>query len=137
LTTLRSLAIVYVGLVVLGNVCVGLPILLLGFDPRLFLLLGPTLILHTLLVHADVAWTFGPLRFVLVSPHAHRWHHARELENRGCNFAGVFAFYDVVFGTFYLPDSRPQGFGTQDLALPSGLGGQLAYPFRIRRSTPP
>lgn len=116
----------------LDNVCVGLPILLLGFDLRLFAFLGPILILHTLLLHANVTWRFGPLRFVLVSPAMHRWHHAMELESHSRNFAGVFAFFDVMFGSFYLPDSRPQGFGTTDDQLPSRLGRQLVYPFMPR-----
>ena len=30
-----------------------------------------------LLVHANVNWTFGPLRHLLVSPIFHHWHHAR------------------------------------------------------------
>jgi sterol desaturase/sphingolipid hydroxylase (fatty acid hydroxylase superfamily) len=115
---------------IVDNTGVGLPILLLGFDPKLFLLLGPLLFLHTMLVHANVSWTFGPLRFVFVSPALHRWHHAREWEYRPRNFAGVFAFIDVIFRTFYLPPSQPHGFGTQDETLPSGLGGQLTYPFK-------
>jgi len=120
---------------IVDNVCVGLPILLLGFDLRLFAFLGPALILHTLLVHANVAWSFGPLRFVFVSPSLHRWHHATELETRARNFAGVFAFVDLIFGTFYLPRSRPDEFGARDASLPSGLSGQLAYPFRKCTST--
>jgi sterol desaturase/sphingolipid hydroxylase (fatty acid hydroxylase superfamily) len=118
---------------IVDNVCVGLPILLLGFDLRLFAFLGPALILHTLLVHANVTWSFGPLRFVFVSPALHRWHHARKHETDAHNFAGVFAFVDLIFGTFYLPHSRPDAFGVRDACLPSGLSGQLAYPFQKRR----
>jgi sterol desaturase/sphingolipid hydroxylase (fatty acid hydroxylase superfamily) len=115
------------------NVCVGVPILLLGFDLRLFAFLGPALILHTLLVHANVAWKFGPLRFLLVSPHMHRWHHALELEDRACNFAGMFAFFDVIFGTLHIPNSAPQVFGVRDASLPSDLGRELAYPYQPER----
>jgi sterol desaturase/sphingolipid hydroxylase (fatty acid hydroxylase superfamily) len=115
---------------IVDNVCVGLSVLSLGFDPRIFAMLGPLLLLHTLLTHANVAWNFGPLRFVLVSPSMHRWHHARELGNHPCNFAGMFAFFDLLFGSFHLPDSQPLLFGVTDETLPRTVAGQLAYPFR-------
>jgi sterol desaturase/sphingolipid hydroxylase (fatty acid hydroxylase superfamily) len=116
---------------IVDNTLVGVPILLLGFDLRLFAFLGPVLLLHTLLVHANVRWNFGPLRWVFVSPALHRWHHARDLENRPRNFAGMFAFVDWIFGTFYLPAEQPVVFGTLDENLPDGLSGQLVYPFSM------
>jgi hypothetical protein len=42
----------------------------------------------------------------------------------------LFAFWDVLWGTFYLPnDRRPENFGITD-AMPSGGVGQFRYPFR-------
>jgi hypothetical protein len=51
-------------------------------------------------------------------------------EARDKNFAGLLPFWDVLFGTYYMPrDRRPTVFGTAT-AVPQGLIGQLAFPFR-------
>ncbi len=113
------------------NVAVTLPVLVLGFDPRIFLALGPLLILHTLYLHASVRLSLGPLRFVIASPDFHRWHHAVELEAQGANFGGVFSIWDVLFGTFRMPSERATRFGVVGPdALPESLGAQLITPLK-------
>lgn len=56
------------------------------------------------LSHTNVKMTFGKVgRYLLVSPHFHRLHHAMGLghtgRHRGCNFAVVFPVWDVIFKT--------------------------------------
>jgi sterol desaturase/sphingolipid hydroxylase (fatty acid hydroxylase superfamily) len=86
-------------------------------------------LLHTILLHANVRWDFGLLRFVLASPAWHRLHHSAEGE--GHNFGGVFSIFDVILGTFRDPRViHPTVLGTPSLAIPEDLGGQLAYPLR-------
>ena len=48
------------------------------------------------------------------------------------NFAGTFPIWDILFGTFRMPENRlPGQYGVDDQAsFPAGIGGQLAYPFR-------
>ncbi len=112
------------------NVAIGLATLVL-FDARVFEMLGPVLIVHTLFTHAAVPWRLGPLRWVLVSPVFHRWHHEASRASPGCNFAGMFSFLDLAFGTWHLPDDAlPARFGAPDERVPDTLLGQLAYPFR-------
>jgi len=41
------------------------------------------------LPHADVPWSFRPLRYVLVSPTCHRMHHDVD-DQRGVNLGTVF-----------------------------------------------
>lgn len=82
-----------------------------------------------ILVHMRVDWDWGPLRRVLVSPRFHRWHHARDHD---CNYAGLLPLWDVVFGTFHLPDHGPEVFGTRDDEVPDGWLGQLLHPFVTR-----
>jgi sterol desaturase/sphingolipid hydroxylase (fatty acid hydroxylase superfamily) len=78
----------------------------------------------------NVRWDFGPLRRVIASPVFHQWHHTTEAEGLDTNFAGLFPFWDALFGTLYLPrDRTPQTFGLRDEQVPGGLLGQLAYPF--------
>lgn len=113
------------------------PILLLGFPPAVLAAYVPFLTLWAILLHANLPWSFGPFRYVIASPTFHRWHHTSEDEGLDKNFAGLFPFLDVTFGTFYMPYGRqPQRFGLKDETVPEGLLGQLAYPFRISSPTP-
>jgi sterol desaturase/sphingolipid hydroxylase (fatty acid hydroxylase superfamily) len=112
----------------LDNVVVGLPILVLGFDPIVFLSLDPLLLLHTLYLHMGVRWDLGPLRYVIASPAFHRWHHAADEDAVDRNFAGVLSLWDVLFGTFRLPRVSPQAFGTPHTEVPETLRGQLWEP---------
>lgn len=111
-----------------------LPIVLIGFDPALVGAFVPVLIVYAVLVHANVGWTFGPLRYVLASPVFHRWHHAAEAEGLNRNFAGMFPFIDLAFGTFHMPlDRQPEHYGIPEGDVPETMWGQLFYPFRRRR----
>jgi len=111
----------------LDSVIIGVPLLFLGFSFSVFAALGPFFVLHTLLLHANVPWGFGPLGKVLASPRFHRRHHARDLPP--ANYAGVFSAFDVLFGTFDLPARDAAPFGVPERDVPESLLGQLAHPF--------
>jgi sterol desaturase/sphingolipid hydroxylase (fatty acid hydroxylase superfamily) len=107
-----------------------LPILALGFAPVALVGIAPVLTLMAILVHANLDWDWGPLRWVLASPRFHRWHHTDEENARDKNFAGFLPLWDILFGTYYMPRGRvPQQFGTSS-PVPAGLVGQMLYPFR-------
>jgi len=73
-----------------------------------------------------------PLRYVIASPTFHRWHHSNEPEAIDKNFAGLFAFIDLAFGTFYMPDQKqPTRFGITE-TMPNGIIVQLRWPFAPR-----
>lgn len=110
------------------NVAVTLPVLALGVDPRIFLALGPFLILHTLYLHSSVRLSLGPLRYVIASPDFHRWHHAVDVEAQNANYGGVLAIWDVMFGTFRMPEARATQFGLAGEKLPESLLAQLWMP---------
>lgn len=108
-----------------------LPFFLLGFDPRVIAAAVPLLTFYAVFLHSNVQWDFGPFRYVVASPRFHRWHHTSESEGLDRNFAGLFPWIDVLFGTFYMPPGRePQVFGSGSDIIPSNFLGQLAYPFR-------
>ncbi len=120
---------------------------LLGFDPLVILILAPfhmvhatmvhATMVHATMVHANVDWDFGPFRTVLASPVFHRWHHSSDLDVRDKNFAPTFPIFDILFGTYHMPEGRrPQSFGAPDDPPPETFLGQLAYPFRRRRDAP-
>jgi len=107
-----------------------LPLYWLGFNGAALAAFVPFLTLYALMLHANVGWTFGPLRYVIASPVFHRWHHTAEAEGLDKNFAGLFPFLDLAFGTFYMPTGRlPERFGIDGDPVPDGLLAQLAYPF--------
>lgn len=121
----------------LGRILKGVPFVLLGFSPLLLAVLLPFLAMHAFLLHANVDWSFGPLRYVLSSPVHHRWHHSSHPEASGKNFAGLFPVWDLLFGTFYMPRARrPDSFGTPGSRVPDAFWGQVLYPLRTAKSRP-
>jgi len=85
------------------------------------------------LIHADVPWTLGPLRWVFNSPAMHRWHHARNVEGSGSNFATVFSVFDRAFGTLHDPGVCDAPLGVRE-DMGRGAIGQYLYPFREWRA---
>lgn len=82
------------------------------------------------LVHANVRVPYGPLRWLLVSPEFHHWHHSAEREAYDRNFASLVASWDVLFGTVYLPSGRrPTRYGIEE-QVPPGWIARFAHPFR-------
>lgn len=112
-----------------------LALYLMGYDVKVLALYAPAVSFHSLLVHANLTWDFGPLRWLIVSPRYHRWHHTTERMGRDKNFVGLFPFIDWIFGTYHLPrDRMPEKFGIEEDDMPESLLGQLAYPFRRKAS---
>lgn len=103
----------------------------LGIPPGIIALNGIFRHYYGFFEHADIPWTYGPLRYVFVSPVMHRWHHVREVQGSGSNFATVFALYDLLFGTFYMPRSAVPALGVTDRRFPDTWIGQTLYPFRV------
>jgi WD40 repeat protein/sterol desaturase/sphingolipid hydroxylase (fatty acid hydroxylase superfamily) len=106
-------------------------VLLLGFPWQALVALVPFNTIYSAMVHANLNWTFGPLRYVFASPVFHRWHHTTEEEGLNKNFASTFPFLDVLFGTFYMPvGEMPVEFGNGEPDFPQGFWGQFIHPFR-------
>ena len=89
------------------------------------------------LVHANVRVPYGPLRWLLVSPEFHHWHHSAEREAYDRNYASLVASWDVLFGTVYLPDGRePLRYGIEE-RMPDGWIGRFFHPFHRRPAAAP
>ena len=87
---------------------------------------GPFTTFHSAFVHANLNWTLGPFKYVLATPVFHRWHHTSLEEGGNTNFAGTFPLWDLLFGTFRMPENR----------LPDDLRqGRTGDPVRDRRAT--
>jgi sterol desaturase/sphingolipid hydroxylase (fatty acid hydroxylase superfamily) len=108
-----------------------LPLMLLGFSPIAVMGVLPFLALYVIFLHSNISWTFGPFRYVLVSPAYHRWHHAKDDDAVDVNFAGIFPIWDLLFGTFYMPRDRlPKQYGVRKEVMPTSFWGQMLFPFR-------
>ena len=81
------------------------------------------------LIHADLPWTLGKAGWVANSPVMHRWHHARDVEGSGHNFATVFSVWDRAFGTYYQPGPCTEPLGVRE-DLGEGALGQYAHPLK-------
>jgi lathosterol oxidase len=93
---------------------------------------------HAVFIHANVRFDFGALRWLIVTPQFHHWHHSAEREAIDRNFAVHLPFIDRLFGTLHLPGSRwPERYGIAGDPVPEGFGSQLLYPFRRRRERGP
>jgi len=102
---------------------------LLGFPPWVVLANALTRHYYGMFVHMDLPWTLGPLGRVLVSPAMHRWHHVRDSEYAGKNFATLFSVFDQAFGTYHVPGPCTAPLGVPD-EMGRGVIGQLLHPFR-------
>jgi sterol desaturase/sphingolipid hydroxylase (fatty acid hydroxylase superfamily) len=100
---------------------------LLGFPPWALVANNLTRHYYGLFIHMDLPWTYGPLGRVLVSPAMHRWHHVREGQGVGANFATVFSVFDQAFATHYAPGPCAAPLGVPD-AIGRGALAQLWWP---------
>ncbi len=60
----------------------------------------PWIAANMFFVHMNADVGFGMLNRVIASPKTHRIHHSRLPEHRDKNFAAVWPFWDVLFGTY-------------------------------------
>ena len=114
----------------LGAVGVDVLLLVAGISPNVMIWLGPLITVHSGFVHANLNWKLGPYKYVLAGPVFHRWHHTAIERGGSKNFAGTFPIWDVLFGTFYMPENElPDAYGIADKDFPKGFGAQMLYPF--------
>jgi len=85
---------------------------------------------YGLFIHTDLPWTYGPLGRVFVSPAMHRWHHIRDADGMGVNFATVFSVFDQAFATYHVPNPCTVPLGVRD-NIGKGVIGQLVWPFKV------
>lgn len=120
-------------------------LMLCGFPPLVFLLNGLVRHWWGYFIHADVPWTLGPIGQILISPAAHRVHHAKDEALAGRNFATVFTFWDKAWGTWQDPrelvdvatgiEEGSPGF-LAELGRPFVLWGRMIADRKTRRSAP-
>jgi len=114
----------------LRNVIVFLILGIVGFDPVAILLAVPVATFTSVFSHCGADIKGGVLNYVFVTPEVHRWHHAANVpEGRGysVNYGVEFAFWDILFGTYYLPQENGQVVQPERIGHPEGLPDEKNY----------
>ena len=85
--------------------------------------------------HANIAWDYGPFKFILNNPKMHIWHHAKKLptnKQNGVNFGITLSIWDYIFKTNYIPHNGRDielGFENEE-EFPNNFINQELYPFK-------
>lgn len=107
-----------------------IPLYVLGFSTTVFNVYIIFIAIHAVFIHANTRVNLGPLKYVFTTPQYHHWHHCEDPKYYGHNFASIFPFIDVIFGTYHLPGKQwPEGTGVHEAAYPKGFLKQTTYPF--------
>ena len=114
------------------------PIYVLGFDKSVIdayiIIVGFQAVFN----HANVNVRLGPLRYVIVTPNFHHWHHSQDKAALDRNYAAHFAFLDYLFGTAVTADQKwPERYGVLGDYVPNGFVKQQAFPFTWDSDPPP
>ncbi len=125
MTLLSSLRLGWTNLLSAGWLCY-LPLVLIGFDPRLVIGLLALDLRYQFFLHTEARVSFGPLEWILNTPSHHRVHHGSNLPYLDRNYGGVVIVFDRLFGTF--ASERP------DEPIRYGLVGRQAEPNPIKLS---
>ena len=108
---------------------IGMVLTLVGISPELAATQALLRRFYSLYTHANLRWTYGRLNRILVSPAVHRWHHSTDPRAAGKNFAVMFSVFDVIFGTYRVPDGeQPAAFGLPDRQVREGFLAALRQP---------
>ncbi len=107
------------------------PIFVLGFSDGALMVYVFLVAAQATFIHANVRWPFRRVRHIFATPAFHHWHHSADREAVDKNFAVHTPVWDLLFGTYYLPDAWPSRYGlTGDRKVPSGWLRQLVHPLR-------
>jgi sterol desaturase/sphingolipid hydroxylase (fatty acid hydroxylase superfamily) len=109
------------------------PIFVLGFSLQALTVYVFVVATQATFIHANVRWEFNSLRRLVATPAFHHWHHSADREAVDKNFAVHTPIWDILFGTYYLPDRWPAQYGLAHRRdVPARWVTQLIYPFRKR-----
>lgn len=83
-----------------GTAVFFIPLIWLGFAPRIVALTLTINLLYQFWIHATWIPRLGWLEYVLNTPSAHRVHHAANLDYLDANYGGVLIVFDRLSGTY-------------------------------------
>jgi sterol desaturase/sphingolipid hydroxylase (fatty acid hydroxylase superfamily) len=113
-----------------------LPMAIMGFHPMQFVLVGGLNLLYQFWIHTEhinklPKW----FEFVFNTPSHHRVHHGRDPKYIDKNYAGIFIFWDRIFGTFTKEEERPNYGITNPLKSWNPVYANFAHYIDLFKST--
>ena len=117
------------------------PIFALGFSERALVVYVFCVAAQATFIHANVKWEFRSLRRLIATPAFHHWHHSAERDAVDKSFAVHTPIWDIVFGTYYLPDRWPAAYrpvgrrahpGALDESVDLPVSTSVVSAFRLR-----
>ncbi len=113
------------------RVCVLAPLYILGFSEGVMNAYIIVVGFQAVFNHANVHLPWGPLKYLVVTPDFHHWHHASDDEAIDKNYAAHYAFLDYLFGTAVKSEKKfPEKYGVVGDYMPDGFMRQQMVPFR-------
>jgi sterol desaturase/sphingolipid hydroxylase (fatty acid hydroxylase superfamily) len=105
-----------------------LPIVLLGAPVEVIAYKGVISALWGMYIHSNLDVKTGKLQKIINGPEMHRWHHSTG-KGRNRNFATKLAIWDWIWGTAYLPETKPDEYGLKTY-FPANYFSQTLFAFR-------
>lgn len=91
--------------------------------------------LQAILIHCNLSFSFGFLKYIFVTPQFHHWHHSSEKPAIDTNYSAHTVIFDRIFGTYHMPGKHwPAEYGTT-VRLPQTVIGQTLYPIKALRKS--
>lgn len=125
---MHVLELIFTRVAVLG------PLYVLGFEKSVMdayiLVVGFQAVFN----HANVHLPWGPLKYLVVTPDFHHWHHSSDDVAIDKNYAAHFAFIDYCFGTAVKINQQfPKNYGVVGDYMPEGFIRQQLFPFTRKK----
>lgn len=115
------------------RVCVLGPLYVFGFEKSVMDMYIIIVGFQAVFNHANVHLPWGPIKYLVVTPDFHHWHHSSDDAAIDKNYAAHYAFLDYLFGTNVKTNERfPQKYGVVGDYVPDGFIKQQLFPFRRR-----
>jgi len=119
--------------IVATRVLVLAPLFVLGFSEAVINTYIIIVGFQAVLNHANVHVPWGPLRYLIVTPDFHHWHHSSDTEAIDKNYAAHYSFLDYLFGTAVKSNKRlPEKYGVVGDYMPDGWVKQQTFPFKAK-----
>ncbi|MHC5066030.1 MAG: sterol desaturase family protein, partial [Planctomycetota bacterium] len=81
--------------------------------------------------HANIKLRLGPLKYLVVGPEMHRWHHTPTADGQLSNFGNNLSIFDWIFGSARIHEDWPEAFGVDEPNYPEGnILKQFVFAFR-------
>lgn len=109
------------------------PLTLIGADKQALDLYISIAAFQAVWIHSNVDINIGFIKYFIVTPQYHHWHHSSQQPALDTNFSAHTPLFDKLFFTYHMPfEHWPAHYGTTS-PLPKTFFGQFLYPFKSKK----